>query len=137
MLRLLCFCRDDDARRTAVLRDTCNQQPLPPLPSRRANIERREKLSKSPNLSPPCSPQWAPATGTVRKSSDGVPTKKRKITKPFGGGRGSRAITGVDECAQALERALEDTTWELEDVHSGILRLIAEFVPLGELAPRE
>lgn len=38
--------------------------------------------------------------------------KKQKVVKTPGSG-GSRAITSVDECAKALEKALEETTWQV------------------------
>ena len=44
----------------------------------------------------------------------------------------SAAHTFINECAQAIERALAATSPPIEDVHTGILHLIAEFAqPLG------
>lgn len=46
-------------------------------------------------------------------------------------------ISSADECTRALERALEAMNPPFDDdVHEGIISLIANFVPYGELRNR-
>lgn len=45
----------------------------------------------------------------------------------------SDAVRNADDCVRALERALESMQPPVE-VFAGILRLIAEYVPYGELS---